>query len=141
MREFHERISSKNGISKTYRVLGLENATKTCTKCGEVKSVDDFHIAQVTNVGGICRVKGRCKTCCNKQRNVTRNIIPEWPKPELCEMSNCKRVAKHPDHDHKTEKFRGWLCTECNTGFGKLGDNWQSAQDLFNYARKHYDKQ
>ena len=138
MREFHERISTKNGVKKTYRILGPADAIKVCTKCGIKKPIDDFHIAQLTNVGGICRVKGRCKDCSNKQRNVVRNLVPEWPKTELCEC--CKnKPLRHPDHDHVTLKFRGWLCTECNTGFGKLGDSWQSAQNLYNYARRHYE--
>jgi len=140
MREFHERISAKNGVKKTYKILGPADATKVCTKCGVMKPIDDFHIAQLTNIGGICRVKGRCKECANKQRNVIRNLVPEWPKTELCEC--CKnKPPQHPDHDHTTLKFRGWLCTECNTGWGKLGDSWESAQNLYNYARRHYEPQ
>jgi len=27
------------------------------------------------------------------------------------------------DHDHETGAFRGWLCRNCNSGLGFLGDN------------------
>jgi hypothetical protein len=27
------------------------------------------------------------------------------------------------DHDSTTDTFRGWICQQCNTGIGKLGDN------------------
>jgi hypothetical protein len=27
------------------------------------------------------------------------------------------------DHDPATHKFRGWICQNCNTAIGKLGDN------------------
>ncbi len=27
------------------------------------------------------------------------------------------------DHDPVTHKFRGWICQNCNTAIGKLGDN------------------
>lgn len=26
------------------------------------------------------------------------------------------------DHDHKTEEFRGWVCSPCNLGLGMFGD-------------------
>ena len=138
MKEFHERISTKNGVTKKYKMLGPADATKVCTKCGVMKSVDDYHVAQMRNSDAARRIKGRCKQCSNIQRNVTRNIVPDWPKPDLCECCG-KNPPKHCDHDHDTSKFRGWLCSECNTGFGKLGDNWQSAQNLYNYAKRHYE--
>ena len=45
------------------------------------------------------------------------------PKPldGCCEL--CGKPSKlHADHDHETDKFRGWLCFQCNTGLEKLGD-------------------
>ena len=27
------------------------------------------------------------------------------------------------DHDHRTGEFRGWLCSNCNTGLGLFGDS------------------
>lgn len=55
-----------------------------------------------------------------------RRGLPEPTRsmPEFCE--NCagargpKRLAI--DHCHITGAFRGWLCDNCNTGLGKLGD-------------------
>lgn len=41
---------------------------------------------------------------------------------ECCGGDNNGRTL-HLDHDHVTGKFRGWLCTCCNTGIGKLGDS------------------
>lgn len=51
---------------------------------------------------------------------------PTRSMPELCEC--CGRPPRgkgclHLDHDHTTGCFRGWLCFDCNTSIGKLGDS------------------
>jgi hypothetical protein len=50
---------------------------------------------------------------------------PTRPRPSACEL--CGRLpdktALHMDHDHKTGKFRGWLCGWCNRALGLLRDD------------------
>lgn len=58
---------------------------------------------------------------------------PTRPMPEACEL--CKRRRKlQLDHDHKTKKFRGWLCRPCNTAIGILGDNRQGLLEAVAYV-------
>jgi len=44
------------------------------------------------------------------------------------------------DHCHKTGEFRGVLCTACNTGLGKLGDNLTGMVNALRYLSRHYDR-
>ena len=64
------------------------------------------------------------------------------PAPERCEC--CGKIPKidsktgktqslRLDHDHSTEKFRGWICDRCNSGIGKLGDNVDGIVKALNY--------
>ena len=39
----------------------------------------------------------------------------DWPRPKDGRCQLCRRRKPlHFDHDHKTGKFRGWLCNFCN---------------------------
>lgn len=58
------------------------------------------------------------------QRGISK---PTRDRPLVCECCGrppCgKNKTLHLDHNHDTGKFRGWLCFDCNTGIGKLGDD------------------
>lgn len=52
----------------------------------------------------------------NKEQLAGRN------KPTKCDI--CPRIdIICYDHDHKTGKFRGWICTKCNKALGLAADN------------------
>lgn len=48
---------------------------------------------------------------------------------QLCK----KRPATNIDHDKETGRWRGGLCTPCNTGLGKLGDNIEGLRRALDY--------
>lgn len=41
----------------------------------------------------------------------------------------------HVDHDHKTGRVRGILCSNCNTLLGKLGDDYHSVKRYYDWIR------
>jgi hypothetical protein len=53
-------------------------------------------------------------------------------KPETCEL--CGRGGKICfDHNHKTGKFRGWICQKCNAALGFIEDNIQTLELMIKY--------
>ncbi len=78
---------------------------------------------------------GVCKTCGGSGHiPLTFPKYKRWPesfvkqpiefktKPSRCQI--CLKVARVAwDHDHVTGKFRGWICTKCNTMLGMSGDS------------------
>lgn len=106
--------------------------TKKCVYCKRELSITEYskHIQHKD------RLDSRCKECIKKQskiRSGLHKIAP--PKPKVCEC--CKQIPIKwcLDHDHKTNKIRGWICDSCNTGLGKLGDTVDGVEKALNYLK------
>jgi hypothetical protein len=57
------------------------------------------------------------------------------PKTEFCELcGSSKKICF--DHDHKTNKFRGWLCGRCNMVLGSVEDNIELLEAMINYLKQ-----
>jgi len=57
------------------------------------------------------------------------------PRPERCEICNSKgRICR--DHNHKTNRFRGWICFRCNTVLGWVDDDRELLRLLIDYLNK-----
>tara|TARA_R100000781_G_scaffold112998_1_gene80790 strand:+ start:744 stop:995 length:252 start_codon:yes stop_codon:yes gene_type:complete len=53
-----------------------------------------------------------------------------------CECCGDSTSVLNWDHDHETKEHRGWLCTNCNTGIGKLGDNLEGVTKAVEYLKR-----
>ena len=86
---------------------------------------------------------GRCVPCYINYIQVRRygNDFLNKPRPDYCEC--CLKPSAPEDlsfdHDHETGNFRGWLCTNCNTGIGKLGDSIKGIENALRYLRRVYE--
>jgi Recombination endonuclease VII len=87
------------------------------------------------------RVIARTRRAGWKFRNMP---APTRPPPKLCECcgkaetraQNGRTHGLHLDHCHDSNRFRGWLCSACNLGIGKLGDTIESVERALTYLRR-----
>src|SRR5712691_2213539 len=72
-----------------------------------------------------------------KYRRKAREKLAGRPKPERCEICGDLPGGKPIsfDHDHKTGKFLGWLCMNCNTALGLCRDDPLRLEALARYLR------
>ncbi len=57
--------------------------------------------------------------------------------PETRKHAKGKLLSLSVDHDHKTGKTRGLLCSKCNTSFGLLNEDAQTIEKMLEYKIKH----
>jgi hypothetical protein len=85
--------------------------------------------------------------------NLRKNygVTLEWYRAKLSEQNNVCAICKQPetavikgkvismpvDHDHKTGKARGLLCTKCNRGLGLFRDDKQFLAFAIEYLSSH----
>lgn len=63
-------------------------------------------------------------------------IIAGRQKPEICEICGGKgRICF--DHDHKTGKFRGWICEHCNVLLGFAKEDINRLKLLVKYLKNN----
>lgn len=119
--------------------------TKLCLTCDEHKPLDQFHTCR--RQGN----QSRCKACRKKlaadkyssdpahrarlrrghylyRYGVTFDEIVALRELQkgrcaVCDAKLKGGLKEHVDHCHRTGLIRGILCSECNTGIGKLKDN------------------
>ena len=61
------------------------------------------------------------------------------PRPNNCEL--CGRVGWIVfDHNHETDKFRGWICSRCNTALGLANDEPKIVELWLEYLKRHQKK-
>lgn len=61
------------------------------------------------------------------------------PCPDQCEVCGNVELRIVFDHNHSTGKFRGWLCSPCNTALGHARDNPALLQKLIDYLMINED--
>ena len=111
-----------------------QNVTKVCKICGQEKYLADFHANGTWT-------RPECKECACLNQNLYYKMRKGQSAPDRgtpCECCGDTTSVLHWDHDHKTKEHRGWLCSNCNTGIGKLGDNPKGVIQALNYLLKAY---
>ena len=106
-----------------------QNATKKCKICGKQKDITKFHKNGTWT-------RPECAVCTRERQKNYHEIRKKHKTPPIgtpCECCGKTDEKLNWDHCHDTANHRGWLCSNCNTGIGKLGDNLQGVTNAMNY--------
>ena len=108
---------------------------RCCKDCGKEKDINKFFL-QYYKKDGNPTYGYVCLDCKGEQAKLVKILRKEnWPPPDCCESCGKERPLL-PDHDHLTKAFRGWICRNCNVGFGHFGDTVEGMEKALNYMKK-----
>lgn len=108
------------------------NVTKICKICGQEKFLYDFHKNGTWT-------RPECKDCFNYKQSLYVKLRKGQVAPEIgtpCECCGNSGISLQWDHNHDTGQHRGWICSSCNTGIGKLGDDLEGVLKALTYLVK-----
>lgn len=137
-------------MTKQRDLTNIPPGQTECSVCKVIKenSQFSFYLNRHTDNGYRLMTNTNCIDC-QKVRSKERSAIkkkfknikpPEFGEPcELCKQPVYRNWQL--DHCHETGEFRGWLCKQCNTGLGNLGDNLSRLQLAVEYLKRSQDKQ
>ena len=133
----HEHFHYRGEI----KVAGEENDVCECKECHRFLPAMAFTTSGKTRGDASFYLKKICREChtkINAEVLAVRKKAP--PKPERCNCCHKKIEKLQVDHIHGTSTFRGWLCRDCNTGMGKLGDNLEGVLQAAIYLENDESK-
>jgi hypothetical protein len=121
-----------------------EEKTKVCNGCKQTLPVSLYSMSN-----GAKYPRSKCKACEKALDQVRKRLKREVdPPPADYKCPICQRGYEQIkgrggmrsgawccDHDHVSEKFRAWLCHDCNRGLGFLGDDPDRCQRAVEYLK------
>jgi hypothetical protein len=120
---------------RTYFIKGFENMWQFCRVCNELKHQKDFTVHSELDKYARRKLRNICRDCDIGQTKLIRKLKHEQGEPPKdCQLCGEEKKLQL-DHCHKTNEFRGWLCNDCNSGLGKLGDDVPSLERGIKYLK------
>ena len=129
---------------------------KICKTCKQEKEDYEFYV-NIDPKTNREYFKSICKICfCQKEKERKSSYKldyrlwykygisrPQWELILLAQDGKCKicsrefddKIKIEVDHNHKTQVIRGLLCSNCNQGLGKFGDDPEQLIKAANYLK------
>ena len=110
-------------------------SVKCCVECGKMLDSATGYVNSKSQRTGKLYLNSACRPCHNHRGRVVTRLKQKHAQPPAgtpCEC--CGRVSKlFLDHTHGSDEFRGWICRECNSGIGLMGDSVEGVRKALTY--------
>jgi hypothetical protein len=122
----------------------IQNDLQKCRHCKLDLPLHRFH-RDKKKANGLYHT---CRSCRSKHRRLILISNAEYKKILESQNNQCAicgtdasefKSSLNVDHDYKTQKIRGLLCTNCNMGLGHFKDSLSNLHRALMYIGRHSD--
>lgn len=127
----------------------LHNIYRKCSTCKIVKPLSSFYNNRCFKYGKEyhcidCKKWARFEDKWDLSKSDYMHMLKE--QSGVCAICGLPETGTNKgniinmavDHDHKTGKIRGLLCSKCNRGLGMFYDDTDRLQSAINYIERNY---
>ena len=129
--------------------------THRCTRCGEVKALDEFYkdkrrkgapTPNCISCHRAIRIKNkdaRRKRTLMREYGISDSAFQKMLKKQEGACAICFETftsTPHVDHNHATNVVRALLCQGCNTGLGQFRESPERLASAIHYLKEHDDE-
>lgn len=141
-----ESIRKNRTLTSNYRERKRDYVCIQCNKPFVRRPHNERQVPKFCSIKCFGKTNGKLKRMENhwnwKGGIGTRHLkkIAPRPRPELCEICGDKGKKRDGivlDHDHKTNKFRGWICSNCNSIIGFSHESTDTLRKIINYINEN----
>lgn len=116
----------------TYNVYQM----KVCIRCHKKHAIEMFEKKKRE-----LHRRNVCKYCRNEASRVASSLRRAHVRKHgvgkgTCAIVGCSNTNLVFDHCHDTNAFRGWICRQCNSSMGQMGDTYRQVQSRANYLKR-----
>ena len=144
-----QKLTKQFEMFEVQEVIYSKDDGRKCIHCSKVKSPDSYEWRD----GQKKSRRKDCRVCRNLFTRIVRELYSDNPKPNSpdYECPCCFKTEKQIretrghytdrtiwvlDHNHITQKFRGWICDHCNVGLGRFDDKIENLTKAITYLER-----
>lgn len=132
-----KQAAQRQGVSLDEWIDRRKAGECCCFRCKKWKSKNEFSVDKSRRYGR----SNSCKACTSiaskaSKYGLTYQGVVEILSRNKCEICQRENQKWELDHDHSTGKFRGLLCSRCNSALGMFAESEELMLNAIQYLKR-----
>ena len=128
------RDAYQNAKRSAERWEQVRASRKPCLGCGG--AIPETFTSRARYCSRECRIRARRHETYGLTHDELATLLDQHDVCAICETADWGKKGPQVDHCHATGRVRGILCTSCNNGLGRFGDDPKRLRKAAEYLER-----